>query len=68
MTDRQHAEGQCATHGVQQIAADAARAAIAGLDEDERRALAAGFIAANAGNGIAANQAAGAGDRGSGRV
>jgi len=46
----------------------AAGADWAGLDGDERKALAAGFIAANAGNGIAADRAAGAGDRGSGRV
>lgn len=37
-----------ASHSVQQIAADAARTAIAGLNETERRALAADFIRVNA--------------------
>lgn len=37
-----------ASHSVQQISADAARAAIAGLDETERQTLAADFIARNA--------------------
>lgn len=38
-----------ASHSVQQISADAARAAIAGLDEAERKDLAQGFIDRNAG-------------------
>lgn len=38
-----------ASHSVQQISADAARAAIAGIDAAERRQLATGFIARNAG-------------------
>lgn len=38
-----------ASHSVQQIAADAARTAIAGLNETERNRLAAGFIDRNAG-------------------
>ncbi|WP_245450741.1 TadE/TadG family type IV pilus assembly protein [Borborobacter arsenicus] len=38
-----------ASHSVQQIAADAARTAIAGLGEAERSALAADFINRNAG-------------------
>lgn len=38
-----------ASHSIQQIAADAARSAIAGLDENERRTLAAGYISRNAG-------------------
>lgn len=38
-----------AAHSLQQIAADAARTAIAGLDEAERTALASGFITRNAG-------------------
>jgi Flp pilus assembly protein TadG len=37
-----------ASHSVQQISADAARAAIAGLDETERKALATEFIQRNA--------------------
>jgi Flp pilus assembly protein TadG len=37
-----------ASHSVQQIAADAARTAIAGLDETERNTLAAQFIDRNA--------------------
>lgn len=37
-----------AAHSVQQIAADAARTAIAGLDEAERQSLAQHFIEANA--------------------
>ncbi|WP_109612195.1 TadE/TadG family type IV pilus assembly protein [Pseudaminobacter salicylatoxidans] len=37
-----------ASHSVQQIAADAARTAIAGLNETERRTLAADFIRVNA--------------------
>jgi Flp pilus assembly protein TadG len=37
-----------ASHSVQQLAADAARASIAGLDEADRRRLAEGFIARNA--------------------
>lgn len=36
-----------AAHSVQQLAADAARAAVAGLDGNERAALATAFIAAN---------------------
>src|SRR5690606_9192807 len=36
-----------AAHSVQQLAADAARAAVAGLDGNERTALATAFIAAN---------------------
>jgi Flp pilus assembly protein TadG len=38
-----------AAHSVQQLAADAARAAVAGLDGDERAALAIAFIADNGG-------------------
>ena len=38
-----------AAHSVQQIAADAARTAIAGLDETERQTLAQHFIDTNAG-------------------
>lgn len=38
-----------ASHSVQQIAADAARSAIAGLDQAERRALADEFVLRNAG-------------------
>jgi Flp pilus assembly protein TadG len=38
-----------AAHSVQQIAADAARTAIAGLDETERQTLAQNFINTNAG-------------------
>lgn len=38
-----------AAHSVQQLAADAARAAVAGLDGDERAALATAFIADNGG-------------------
>lgn len=38
-----------AAHSVQQIAADAARASIAGLDEADRRAIALRFIETNAG-------------------
>lgn len=37
-----------ASHSVQQLAADSARAAIAGLDSTERRQLAEGYIARNA--------------------
>lgn len=37
-----------ASHSVQQIAADAARVAIAGLDETERRAMVTNFITRNA--------------------
>jgi len=37
-----------ATHSIQQIAADAARTAIAGLDETERRSLALGYVERNA--------------------
>lgn len=37
-----------AANSVQQLAADAARASIAGLDEDERRKLAASYISDNA--------------------
>jgi Flp pilus assembly protein TadG len=36
-----------ASHSVQQLAADAARVAIAGLSAEERRALAADFVARN---------------------
>lgn len=39
-----------AAHSVQQLAADAARAAVAGLDPDERVALATAFVAANGGS------------------
>lgn len=39
-----------ASHSVQQIAADAARTAIAGLDPTERSTLAAQFISRNAGD------------------
>lgn len=38
-----------ASHAIAQIAADAARSAIPGLDETERRSLARSFIASNAG-------------------
>lgn len=38
-----------ASHSVQQISADAARTAIAGLSQEERQALVAGFISRNAG-------------------
>lgn len=38
-----------ASHSVQQIAADAARTAIAGLNETERQTLVASFVANNAG-------------------
>lgn len=38
-----------AAHSVQQLAADAARAAVAGLSREERVALATGFVAANGG-------------------
>lgn len=37
-----------ASHSIQQIAADAARTAVAGLDQAERQALVAGFISRNA--------------------
>lgn len=37
-----------AAHSLQQLAADAARTAIAGLDEDERNELVGDFLAANA--------------------
>ena len=37
-----------ASHSIQQIAADAARTAIAGLDETERRLLAESYVEANA--------------------
>lgn len=37
-----------ASHSVQQIAADAARSAVAGLTETERKAIAARYIATNA--------------------
>lgn len=37
-----------ASHSMQQLAADAARAAIAGIDTTERRALAQAYIIANA--------------------
>lgn len=36
-----------ASHSLQQIAADAARTAVAGLDEEERQELVAGFITRN---------------------
>src|SRR5690606_16393747 len=39
-----------AAHSVQQLAADAARAAVAGLDGAERTALVSGFLASNAGS------------------
>lgn len=38
-----------ASHSVQQIAADAARSAVAGLTETERKAIAVRYIATNAG-------------------
>lgn len=38
-----------AVHGVQQLAAEAARVSVAGLDDGERRTLALDYIAANAG-------------------
>jgi len=37
------------SHSLQQIAADAARAAVAGLSPDERREIALAFVEANAG-------------------
>ena len=37
-----------ASHSLQQIAADAARTAIAGLDQKERQSLVSGFVARNA--------------------
>ncbi|MGN6309489.1 MAG: TadE/TadG family type IV pilus assembly protein [Xanthobacteraceae bacterium] len=36
-------------HGVQQLAAEAARRSIAGLNDTERASLAAGYVSANAG-------------------
>ncbi len=39
-----------ASHSVQQLASDAARASISGLDEAERQAIASGFILRNAGD------------------
>jgi Flp pilus assembly protein TadG len=41
-----------AAHSIQQLAADAARTSIAGLDEPERNTLVAGFIERNAGGYI----------------
>lgn len=38
-----------ASHSVQQIAADAARTAISGLDQEERQSLVDGFVHRNAG-------------------
>lgn len=38
-----------ASHSIQQIAADAARTAISGLDQQERQSLVAGFVHRNAG-------------------
>lgn len=38
-----------ASHSVQQISADAARTAVAGLSQAERQALVAGFVSRNAG-------------------
>lgn len=38
-----------ATHSIQQIAADAVRSAVAGIDPAERRSLAGEFVARNAG-------------------
>ncbi len=38
-----------ASHSIQQIAADAARTAIAGIDQAERQSLAAQFVGRNAG-------------------
>lgn len=38
-----------ASHSIQQIAADAARTAIAGMDQAERQSLAAQFVGRNAG-------------------
>ena len=40
-----------AAHSIQQLTADAARTAIAGLDEDERRSLAQAFIDREGGGG-----------------
>lgn len=37
-------------HGVQQLAAEAARRSIAGLNDTERASLAAGYVSANAGS------------------
>lgn len=39
-----------ASHSIQQIAADAARTALAGLDQTERQSLVASFITHNAGS------------------
>jgi Flp pilus assembly protein TadG len=44
-----------AVHSVQQIAADAARASIAGLSESERKSLAQGFIDVNASHYVLLN-------------
>lgn len=37
-------------HGVQQLAAEAARRSVAGLNDTERTSLAAGYVSANAGS------------------
>jgi Flp pilus assembly protein TadG len=37
-------------HGVQQLAAEAARRSVAGLNDTERTSLAAGYVTANAGS------------------
>lgn len=37
-------------HGVQQLAAEAARRSVAGLNDTERASLAAGYVSANAGS------------------
>jgi Flp pilus assembly protein TadG len=39
-----------AVHGVQQLAAEAARSSVAGLSDGERQTLAAQYVAANAGS------------------
>ena len=39
-----------AAHSVQQLTADAARSAVAGLDETERRQIVADYVAANTAN------------------
>ncbi|HEU4985910.1 MAG TPA: TadE/TadG family type IV pilus assembly protein [Rhizobiaceae bacterium] len=41
-----------ASHSIQQIAADAARAAVAGLSEEERRSIAASYVSNHAGGYI----------------
>jgi Flp pilus assembly protein TadG len=56
-------------HGVQQLAAEAARSSIAGMNDSERRSLAASYVTANAStyplltaNALSVNAAASAGD------